>query len=391
MDHDKVMEFLGQVRRPTWARPAPPARWSIGNRLGLYRALAEGPATPGAVRRAHRVPPALPHRVAARPGRRRVRQLRPGDRRVLPDRGAGVLPGRPERPQRARRRSSPCSATCAPNRSITEAFRTGAGVGWHEHDDDVFVGCDAFYRPGYVAELVPQLDPGAGRRRGEADRRRPGRRRRLRPRARPRCCSPQAYPRSTVVGSDYHAESIELARKKAAEAGVGDRVSFEVATAQTFTGTGLRPGDDVRLPARHGRPGRRRPAGPRGAGPGRHLAAGRAVRRRHGRGQLQPGRPAVLQRLARSSACPTRCPSRAATRSARRPARPRSARSPPRPASPGSGGPRRPRSTWSTRSGPDHDPCAMATVDVSGAGYGAISSARARHRSPRRPHPRSPE
>ena len=48
----------------------------------------------------------------------------------------------------------------------------------------------------------------------------------------------QAYPRTTIVGSDYHAESIELARKKAAEAGVSDRVSFEVATAQTFTGTG---------------------------------------------------------------------------------------------------------------------------------------------------------
>ena len=47
----------------------------------------------------------------------------------------------------------------------------------------------------------------------------------------------QAYPRTTVVGVDSHAESIELARKKAAEAGVGDRVGFEVATAQTFTGT----------------------------------------------------------------------------------------------------------------------------------------------------------
>ena len=46
----------------------------------------------------------------------------------------------------------------------------------------------------------------------------------------------EAYPRSTVVGSDYHTESIELARKKAAEAGVSDRLSFEVATAQTFTG-----------------------------------------------------------------------------------------------------------------------------------------------------------
>ena len=42
---------------------------------------------------------------------------------------------------------------------LTEAFRTGAGVGWHEHDEDVFVGCDAFYRPGYVAELVPNWIP----------------------------------------------------------------------------------------------------------------------------------------------------------------------------------------------------------------------------------------
>ena len=49
----------------------------------------------------------------------------------------------------------------------------------------------------------------------------------------------EAYPQSTVVGFDYHAESIELAGKKAAEAGVSDRVSFEIATAQSFSGTGF--------------------------------------------------------------------------------------------------------------------------------------------------------
>ena len=120
---------------------------------------------------------------------------------------------------------------------ITEAFRTGAGVGWHEQHEDVFVGCDAFCRPGYVAELVPNWIPAldgvdakltAGGRVADFG------------------CGlgsssvllAQAYPRTTVVGSDYHAESIELARKKAAEGGVSDRVSFEVATAQTFTGTG---------------------------------------------------------------------------------------------------------------------------------------------------------
>ena len=42
---------------------------------------------------------------------------------------------------------------------LAEAFRTGEGIGWHEHDEDVFVGCDAFYRPGYVAELVPNWIP----------------------------------------------------------------------------------------------------------------------------------------------------------------------------------------------------------------------------------------
>ena len=46
---------------------------------------------------------------------------------------------------------------------LTEAFRTGAGVAWHEHHEDVFVGCDAFYRPGYVAPTRAELDPRAGR------------------------------------------------------------------------------------------------------------------------------------------------------------------------------------------------------------------------------------
>ena len=119
---------------------------------------------------------------------------------------------------------------------LAEAFRTGEGVGWHEHHEDVFTGCDAFYRPGYVANLVPSWIPAldgveakltAGAKVADL------------------ACGlgsssvllAQAYPCSTIVGSDYHTESIDLARKKAAEAGVGDRVSFEVATAQTFSGS----------------------------------------------------------------------------------------------------------------------------------------------------------
>ena len=42
---------------------------------------------------------------------------------------------------------------------ITEAFRTGAGMGWHEHDRGVFVGREQFFRPGYIANLIPSWIP----------------------------------------------------------------------------------------------------------------------------------------------------------------------------------------------------------------------------------------
>ena len=48
----------------------------------------------------------------------------------------------------------------------------------------------------------------------------------------------QAYPKSAIVGSDYHQASVDTARKHAADAGVADRARFEVASAQTFSGTG---------------------------------------------------------------------------------------------------------------------------------------------------------
>jgi len=46
----------------------------------------------------------------------------------------------------------------------------------------------------------------------------------------------RAFPNSTFVGSDYHAGSIETARRRARDAGVEDRVSFEVASAADYGG-----------------------------------------------------------------------------------------------------------------------------------------------------------
>ena len=48
----------------------------------------------------------------------------------------------------------------------------------------------------------------------------------------------QEYPNSQITGTDYHDQSIELARKRAGEAGVADRVNFEVSSASTFSGAG---------------------------------------------------------------------------------------------------------------------------------------------------------
>jgi ubiquinone/menaquinone biosynthesis C-methylase UbiE len=236
MDHSKVMEFLGRVVADMGATGSAGAV-VIGNRLGLYRALAEGPATP--------------EQFAARTGCH-VRYLTEWLRGqaaggyVSYDPATGAFSLTEEQAFCLADPNGPNVSAVfriglgylRAEPKIAEAFRTGAGVGWHEHDEDVFVGCDAFYRPGYVAELVPSWIPALD-----------GVEAKLTVGARvadvgcglgsSSVLIAQAYPRTRVVGSDYHAESIDLARKKAAEAGVVDRVSFEVAAAQTFTGTGF--------------------------------------------------------------------------------------------------------------------------------------------------------
>jgi 2-polyprenyl-3-methyl-5-hydroxy-6-metoxy-1,4-benzoquinol methylase len=121
--------------------------------------------------------------------------------------------------------------------SIMEKARSGDGFGWHEHVHDVHEGCERFFRTGYNAHLieewlpaldgvVEQLEKGAlvadaGCGHGAST-----------------VLMAQAFPNSTFVGSDYHEGSIDTARERAREAGVADRVSFEVAPASAYGGTG---------------------------------------------------------------------------------------------------------------------------------------------------------
>ena len=120
---------------------------------------------------------------------------------------------------------------------MTQALRTGLGVGWHEHDPALFNGTERFFRPGYAANLVanwlPALNGTTSRLEAGASVADIG-------------CGhgastlimAEAYPNSTFVGYDYHAPSVEAARAAANRAGLGERVRFEVASAQDFPGSG---------------------------------------------------------------------------------------------------------------------------------------------------------
>ena len=120
---------------------------------------------------------------------------------------------------------------------MVKAFQTGLGLGWHEHDAALFHGTERFFRPGYAAHLVdawiPALDGAKARLDAGAEVADVG-------------CGhgastlimARAFPLSRFTGFDFHAPSIEHARAAAAQAGLAERVQFEVASAKSYPGTG---------------------------------------------------------------------------------------------------------------------------------------------------------
>ena len=233
LDQKKVEEFLGKAIQDV-AATFHAGLVLIGDKLGLYRALADGG-------------PQTPADLAKRTGTREryVRewlssQAAGGYVTYDPATGRFTLP--PEQAFLLLDADLPGAfllgvGSVRDEPRITDAFRTGAGVGWHEHDTGVFEGCERFFRPGYAMNLVSQWIPAlegvkakleAGGRVADVG------------------CGhgsstiimAQAFPRSTVTGFDYHRGSIEWARQTADKAGVGDRTTFDVASAKDYPGTG---------------------------------------------------------------------------------------------------------------------------------------------------------
>jgi len=208
----------------------------MGDKLGLYKALAgAGPLTPVELARRTGV------------AERYVREWLNGQAAggyVEYDGATGTYTLPPEQAVALADESSPAflpgffqvalgSVIDSPR--VTEAARNGDGVGWHEHNHDVFEGIERFFRPGYNANVVPswlpaldgvieKLERGAsvadmGCGHGSST-----------------ILMAQAFPNSTFFGSDIHEGSIETARKRAEEAGVADRVTFEASPASTYSG-----------------------------------------------------------------------------------------------------------------------------------------------------------
>ena len=237
VDGDKLMQFVFRAVDEVGAT-LNAALVVMGDKLGLYRALADGGAL-------------SPGELAARTetAERYVRewlnaQAAGGFVTYDPDSGRYALA--PEQKVAMTDESSPAylpgffqiavgSVLDSPR--ITEAARTGQGIGWGDHVHDVHEGCERFFRPGYNAHLTTEWLPALD---GVAEKLQRG------ARVADVGCGhgastilmAQAYPNSSFVGSDYHSGSIETARERAREAGVEDRVTFEVSPASSYSGEG---------------------------------------------------------------------------------------------------------------------------------------------------------
>jgi 2-polyprenyl-3-methyl-5-hydroxy-6-metoxy-1,4-benzoquinol methylase len=208
----------------------------IGDKLGLYRAMADaGPVTSSE----------LAKRAGA--SERYVREWLAANAAggyINYDAAAGRYSLSPEQSFALAEEGSPAFlpgafqlavAALRAEPKIADAFRTGHGVGWHEHDPALFQGVERFFRPSYAANLIsgwiPSLDGVEAKLRNGA-------------RVADIGCGhgastilmAQAYPRSILTGFDYHEASIERARAAADEAGVAERVNFEVASAKDYPG-----------------------------------------------------------------------------------------------------------------------------------------------------------
>lgn len=234
LDMDRLNAFIGQFVSDLGAA-VHTGMVVIGERLGLYKTLAEAPMT------------ATELAVKTKTDERYLREWLSSQAAggyITYDEATHKFSMTPEQAFTLANEESPAylpgafelalgSLAAVPR--IADSFRTGAGMGWHEHDDGVFHGCEKFFRPGYAANLVSSWIPAlhdvkqkleAGARVADVG------------------CGKgastilmaKAFPKSHFFGFDYHDKSIEAARESAKRQAVNERLAFDVSKAKEFPG-----------------------------------------------------------------------------------------------------------------------------------------------------------
>jgi SAM-dependent methyltransferase len=210
----------------------------IGDKLGLYKAMAAaGPLTSAELAaRTGTVERMVREWLAAQAASGYV-EYDPGSHRyVLPPEQAMVLADE-DSPVFLAGFFDIAAAAFRGEAKVSAAFKSGKGVGWHEQDVCLFCGTRRFFRTSYLHQLVgswiPALDGVAAKLERGASVADVG-------------CGEgastiimaKAFPNTRFIGFDYHAPSVEAARRAAQDAGLGERVRFEVGAAKSFPGTG---------------------------------------------------------------------------------------------------------------------------------------------------------
>ena len=161
IDQDKLGELLGAFVTDLGATIAA-GNIVVGHRLGLYRSLADAPATAEQLaQRTGTDPRYVAEWLRGQAAGGYVSYDPAGEQFSLTAEQAYALAD-PDGPLYLPGAFVLALGTLRAESQITDAFRTGAGMGWHEHHEDVFSGCEMFFRPGYVANLtsswIPALD-----------------------------------------------------------------------------------------------------------------------------------------------------------------------------------------------------------------------------------------
>jgi len=235
IDSEKLNEFLGKAI-VDFGATFHAALVRVGDKLGLYKALAAGgPQTPAELaKRTETTERYVREWLCNQAAGGYVTYDSQTEKFLLSEEQAFTLADE-NSPAFLPGMFQVALAAVKAEEQITERFKTGKGMGWHEHHPELFVGTERFFRPGYAANLIgswiPALegvkeklerggtvaDVGCGL--GAST-----------------ILMAKSYPNSTFFGFDYHDKSIETARQRAKDAGVGDRIQFKTAKAKDYPG-----------------------------------------------------------------------------------------------------------------------------------------------------------